>query len=88
MYFFIIKKKLGSIIKKKDILGVISDGIYEYENADGRQFGHQGVAKVIDDGGFHSMQELVEAIMQAARRHGGAVPQADDITIVLLQRTG
>jgi len=75
-------------MQQGDILGVISDGIYEYENADGRQFGHQGVAKVIDDGGFHSMQELVEAIMQAARRHGGAVPQADDITIVLLQRTG
>jgi serine phosphatase RsbU (regulator of sigma subunit) len=31
-------------------------------------------------------EELVPAIMHAARMHGGRAPQADDITIVLVRR--
>jgi len=73
-------------MQRGDILGLISDGIYEYENEQGVQFGREGVARVIADGSYRSMRELVDAIMRATRRHGGTVPQADDITIVLLQR--
>lgn len=69
-----------------DVLGLISDGIYEYENASGVQFGEAGVAKVIDEMPDASAQELVDAIMMAAREHGSGVPQADDITIVLARR--
>jgi serine phosphatase RsbU (regulator of sigma subunit) len=32
------------------------------------------------------MADLVQLIMQAAYDHGGSVPQADDITIVLIRR--
>ena len=69
-----------------DILGLISDGIYEYENEVGLQFGQKGVASVIDAMPGGSAEELVPAIMQAARLHGGKAPQADDITIVLVRR--
>jgi len=69
-----------------DILGLISDGIYEYENEEGVQFGHQGVAKVIDSMPGALAKDLVPAIMQAARTHGGSAPQADDITILLVRR--
>ena len=69
-----------------DILGLISDGIYEYENEVGLQFGQKGVASVIDAMPNGSAEELVPAIMQATRLHGGKAPQADDITIVLVRR--
>lgn len=69
-----------------DILGLISDGIYEYENESGTQFGHAGVAGIIDSYEGGPMDELVGAIMQATYQHGGSVPQADDITIVLVRR--
>lgn len=69
-----------------DILGLISDGIYEYENTAGVQFGQDGIIKVIADHPEASADELVRLIMQAARQHGGPVPQADDITIVLVRR--
>ena len=69
-----------------DILGLISDGIYEYENEAGVQFGQRGVAEVIDSLPGAPASELVPAIMEAARQHGGAAPQADDITIVLVRR--
>ncbi len=69
-----------------DILGLISDGIYEYENPAGVQFGQAGVAKIIDGNSDGSMDELVQMIMRAAYDHGGPVTQADDMTIVLIRR--
>ena len=69
-----------------DVLGLISDGIYEYENEEGAQFGRRGVMRVLDANPDASAQELVDLIMDAAREHGGSAPQADDITIVLARR--
>ena len=69
-----------------DVLGLISDGIYEYENESGLQFGQQGVINIIDNHPEASAQELVDMIMHGAREHGGSAPQADDITIVLARR--
>lgn len=69
-----------------DVLGLISDGIYEYENESGLQFGQQGVINIIDRHPEASAQELVDMIMAGAREHGGSAPQADDITIVLARR--
>jgi phosphoserine phosphatase len=71
-----------------DILGLISDGIYEYENEKGVQFGQQGVADVIDQLPKGDADAVVAEIMRAVRQHGGSVPQADDITIVLARRSG
>ena len=70
-----------------DILGLISDGIYEYENEEGVQFGHDGVARVIDSLPDGSAEEVVAEIMRSVREHGGSMPQADDITIVLARRS-
>ena len=75
-----------SSMQPGDLLGLISDGIYEYENESGLQFGQQGVINIIDNHPDASAQELVEMIMQGAREHGGSAPQADDITIVLARR--
>jgi phosphoserine phosphatase len=69
-----------------DILGLISDGIYEYEDERGEHFGQAGIAAILADNMKCTMQELVEHIMRAATAHGGTVPQADDITIVLVRR--
>lgn len=70
-----------------DILGLISDGIYEYENEKGVQFGHDGVAAVINRLPDADAETIVAGIMRAVRQHGGSVPQADDITIVLARRS-
>lgn len=69
-----------------DILGLISDGIYEYESEVGLQFGQKGISAVINAMRDGSAEELVAAIMHAARLHGGNAPQADDVTIVLVRR--
>ena len=81
---------LGEAIMLKlepgDVLGLISDGIYEYESEVGLQFGQKGIRSVVDAMRDGSAEELVAAIMHAARLHGGNAPQADDITIVLVRR--
>ena len=69
-----------------DILGLISDGIYEYENEAGEQFGQAGIRRVVDENQGAAMQVLVDRMMGATYAHGGNVPQADDITIVLIER--
>jgi len=68
-----------------DILGLISDGVYESENLDGRMFGREGVEAVLRSP-HNSMAALLETLLEAVRRHSAGVPQADDITIVLIAR--
>lgn len=75
-----------ALLDPGDVFGLISDGIYEYENEAGVQFGRQGVKKILDKNPDASAQELVDKIMAATREHGGTAPQADDITIVLVRR--
>ena len=69
-----------------DILGLISDGVYEYAARDGSQFGEQRVAQVISQGQNLSMAELSRQLVDAAILFCGDAPQADDITLVLLRR--
>ena len=75
-----------AVLEPGDVLGLISDGIYEYENEQGVQFGRRGVMRVLDAHPEANAQQLVDLIMKAAREHGGSAPQADDITIVLARR--
>jgi len=69
-----------------DILAVISDGIYEYERADGAQFGEDGVQEIMRQGHTLPMVELSKKLVDAAFKFGGDAPQADDITLVLVRR--
>lgn len=69
-----------------DILAVISDGIYEFADAAGAQFGEDGVAGVLRQYHTQSMAELSRQLVDAAFAFGGDVKQADDITLVLVRR--
>ena len=52
----------------------------------GRQFGQEGVARVIRENLEEPMTDVVTTLLRSARAFGGAAPQADDITIVLVRR--
>lgn len=70
-----------------DILGMISDGVFEFNNSDGVEFGEQRVAQVIARNQDLPMRELSQALVDAAFSFGAGVSQADDITLVLIRRT-
>jgi sigma-B regulation protein RsbU (phosphoserine phosphatase) len=69
-----------------DILGLITDGVFECEDADGQQFGEDGVEQLVREHQARPMAELAELLFETVTRHGGDAPQADDITIVLVRR--
>lgn len=69
-----------------DVLALLSDGIFEYENQQGAQFGEKRVGQLFEYHHRLPMSELCKQLMTATFEHGEGVPQADDITIVLVRR--
>jgi phosphoserine phosphatase len=74
------------LLEPGDILGLISDGVYEYAAADESQFGEERVADIIREHQTLSMAELSQRLVDGAIAFGGEAPQADDITLVLVKR--
>jgi sigma-B regulation protein RsbU (phosphoserine phosphatase) len=69
-----------------DILVLLSDGIYEYENRQGAPFGEERVAGLLRYHHRLPAAELARQILNATFEHGRGVPQKDDITLVLVRR--
>jgi phosphoserine phosphatase len=69
-----------------DLLVLLSDGVYEYENRQGVQFGAERVERLLRYHHRLPMDELSKQILSAVYEHGRGVPQDDDITIVLIRR--
>lgn len=69
-----------------DILALISDGVYEYNNKDGEEFGEDRVAGVFRAHHHQSMAELTDRLIESVQQFGGTAPQQDDITLVLVRR--
>lgn len=69
-----------------DILGLISDGVYEFATAEGDEFGESRTEQLVREHQHLSMAELSAKLVAAAFEFGGGVEQADDITLVLVRR--
>ncbi len=69
-----------------DILGLISDGVYEYENPVGEMFGDGRVANIVHQYASASMNALSKALLAAIKKFGDGTDQKDDVTIVLVRR--
>ena len=71
-----------------DILVVVSDGIYEYENSQGEQYGEGRVQALIAANADKSMAALLDLLMGSVRSFADGAPQEDDMTAVLVKRDG
>jgi phosphoserine phosphatase len=69
-----------------DVLVVLSDGIYEFENRQGVQFGDKRVEQLLKYHHRLPMRELAKQLLHATFEHGRGVDQEDDITLVLVRR--
>jgi anti-sigma regulatory factor (Ser/Thr protein kinase) len=69
-----------------DILAVVSDGVYEYENARGEAFGEARVQHLVAQANAGSMADLVAALMEGVRTFASAAQQEDDMTAVFVKR--
>ncbi len=71
-----------------DWLVLLSDGIYEYADAEGAQFGRERVEALVHEHAQGSAAALSQHLMEAVRAHARGAAQEDDITVVLVKRTG
>jgi sigma-B regulation protein RsbU (phosphoserine phosphatase) len=69
-----------------DLIVVYSDGVSEAVNAEQEQFGEGRILRILVESRTLSAEQTIDAIVGAVRKHAGAVPQADDITIVVIKR--
>ncbi|HEX3631736.1 MAG TPA: SpoIIE family protein phosphatase [Casimicrobiaceae bacterium] len=69
-----------------DILLLLSDGIYEYHDAGGEQFGETRVEDIVRSHRGASMAQLSAILLDAIDAFADGAPQDDDITVVLVKR--
>jgi phosphoserine phosphatase len=71
-----------------DILVLLSDGIYEYNNGANEEFGETRVTDLIRANCHQSPKVLVALMLKAVAAFAGTAPQEDDITMVIVKRRG
>ena len=71
-----------------DILALLSDGIYEYRNAGGEEFGEVRVEALLARHHDLPAAELAAKILGAVQAFAGNAMQEDDMTVVLVKRKG
>jgi len=69
-----------------DILGLITDGIFEYENPALEAFGQERVSELVRHHQHEPMTQLLEKIVHEVERFAGVAPQNDDMTMLLVRR--
>jgi sigma-B regulation protein RsbU (phosphoserine phosphatase) len=69
-----------------DILALITDGIFEYENPAREPFGQDRVSALILEHQNLPMSRLLEKIVQEVERFAALAPQNDDMTMLLVRR--
>jgi sigma-B regulation protein RsbU (phosphoserine phosphatase) len=66
------------------VLVVYTDGLTEAFNADREMFGDRRLIQMVGAHPASSAQELLEAIMAQVTAFAGQMPQADDITLLVI----
>lgn len=70
-----------------DALVLYSDGVTEAESPEGAELGVDGVRVALEGREGEDSASLVRHVLEAAARHRAGAPQADDTTVMVVQRT-
>ncbi|TFG64314.1 MAG: hypothetical protein E4H28_05335 [Gemmatimonadales bacterium] len=82
-----IKQGMSLQLAPGDMLVLLSDGVYEYENRSSELFGDERVRKLFSKHRDLSAAELGTKLLEKVFAFGGSANQRDDITVVLVKRT-
>ena len=69
-----------------DMLVLVTDGFYEWENPEGEQFGLQRLEAVIRNSHDYAAEEVIARLRAAVIDFCRGTPQQDDLTAVILRR--
>ncbi|HEY5838595.1 MAG TPA: PP2C family protein-serine/threonine phosphatase [Pyrinomonadaceae bacterium] len=73
-------------LESGDLMAVITDGFYEWENRDGEQFGLQRLEDTIRDSRDCTAEEVIGRLRSSVEKFCGGTEQQDDLTAVVLRR--
>lgn len=73
-------------IQVGDALVIQSDGVSEAMNKNQEQFGEERLQSLILANKDKSAEEIIDTIVKEVRKHAGAHPQSDDITMMVIKR--
>jgi sigma-B regulation protein RsbU (phosphoserine phosphatase) len=76
------------MLQPDDLVAVYSDGITEAENPQGRPFDEIGLETALREQTGNTLSEIGSGVVRAVERHTDEKRFADDLTILLLRRTG
>jgi len=74
-------------LKPGDLLLLITDGFFEWENSSQEQFGFDRLANMIRKHSHLPPEEIIAEIYQSVLAFAGGTSQKDDLTAVLIKRT-
>jgi sigma-B regulation protein RsbU (phosphoserine phosphatase) len=81
-------KKNSISMEPGDVLVVYSDGVPDMVNETDGQFGEERLQAEIAEHRAESAGALVKHILKAVTEHAGKAPQFDDLTLIVVKRTG
>lgn len=69
-----------------DVLLLLTDGVPEARSPEGQEFGEERVLDIVRQRGSRPAAEIIEALLDEARRFGEPDPIQDDMTVVIVKR--
>jgi len=75
-------------LERGDMLVLTTDGFFEWENPGGEEFGVERLKQVVQENRDRSPEELIQELHSAVTRFSEGTKQADDLTAVILKKTG
>lgn len=69
-----------------DLLVLLTDGFYEYQDMAEQQFGRERIGEVISQCYNVPADTIVDRLVRETRRFAGGAPQLDDLTAVIIKR--
>ena len=80
------EKALVRKLAPNDMIVLVTDGFYEWENTNGQEFGLQRLESVILQSHDCSADEVIERLRTSVEEFCGGTEQKDDLTAVVLKR--
>ncbi len=74
------------VMEPGDIFVLITDGMFEWSNETGEQYGIERIVETLRDQPEASASELIEQIRSRLRQFVGSTPQPDDLTAIVTRR--
>jgi len=69
-----------------DMCALLTDGFFEYQNPAGEEFGKERVAEILLAHKTEPVQDMIEHLLKALDSFAAGVPQADDMTALIIKR--